>query len=77
MTNPIVGQCALYVVQMVFTAHVMRVLIEKVLCMCLVGLLWVLYYYTIYYVCVLFMHVRDSTYRVMDQNIYCTLFDCL
>ena len=42
MTNPIVGQCVLYVVQIAYAVYVMiftRVLIEKVLCMCLIGLL--------------------------------------
>ena len=44
MTNPIVGQCMLYVAQMAYAAYVMifkRVLNEKVPCMCLAGLLWV------------------------------------
>ena len=44
------------------------VLIEKMLCMCLVGLLWVLYYCTMYYMCALPIHVRDSTYREIEQT---------
>ena len=39
--NSIVGQCALYVAHMANTTYVQRVLIEKVLCMYLSGLLWV------------------------------------
>ena len=39
MTNLIVGQYALYIAQIVYAVCVIRVLIEKVLCMCLVGLL--------------------------------------
>ena len=56
----------LYVAQMVYAAHVIRVLIEKVLCMCLVGIIMGLYYYTMYYVCVLLVYVGDSTYWVTD-----------
>ena len=68
MMNPIVGQCVLYVVQKVYAVHVMickRVLIEKVLCMYLVGLLWVC---TIILctISVLLIHVEDSTYRVTE-----------
>ena len=43
MANPIVGQCMLYLVQMVYAAHAMifiKVLIEKIPCMYFIGL-WV------------------------------------
>ena len=51
--NLIVGYCALYVAQMVYTAYVTictRVQIEKVLCMYLVGILWVCTIVLLYYV---------------------------
>ena len=61
--NPIVGQCMLYVVQMTYAAHVMifkRVLIEKMLCKCLVELLWVCTI-VICTISVLFMYIGDNT----------------
>ena len=56
---------------MVYAAHVMicqRVLNVRVLCMYLVGLMWVLYYCTMYYMCVLLLYVGDSIYRVTEQT---------
>ena len=57
---------------------VQRVLIEKVLCMYLVGLLWVLYYCTMYYVCA-FYTCLGYTYRETKQTktYIVTCFDCV
>ena len=81
MINPIVGQYVLYIAQTAYATHVMickRVLIEKLLCMHLVGLLWVctIIICTMY---VLPIHVGGSTYRVTECTKIYTLpcFDCL
>ena len=66
--KPIVGSSTIYVVQMADAAHVMictNVLIKKVLCMCFAGFLWVFYYCTMYYVCVLLVYV-EVMYRVTE-----------
>ena len=47
--------------------------------MCLVGLLWVLYYCTMYYVYVFIMHVRDCTYKETEwtKTYIVTYLDCV
>ena len=79
MTNLIVGQCALYVVQNDI-CNICYDLSKSTECECAMHVLsWfivILYYCTMYYVYT--RDVRDSTYRVIEwTKIYHTLFDCL
>ena len=69
--QPIVGSLIIYVVQLADDITCTKVLIEKVSCMCLFGLIVSLYYCTM---CVCW-GCLGCTYREtrMDQNIYCNL----
>ena len=69
--KPILGSTIVYIVQLVDNMIYTNVLIEKMLCMCLVGLIVSLYYCTI---CMCWGCLR-CTYRETkkDQNIYCNL----
>ena len=72
MTKPIVSSIIIYIVQLVNIMICTSILIEKVLCMCLVGLIVNLYYYNM---CVCW-GCLGCTYREtrMNQNIYCNLY---
>ena len=72
--NTIIGSAIIYVVQLVDNMIFTKVLIEKVSCIYLVGLLWILYYYTIYYIlCLYFLCISGMYllgYRIDQKHIF-------
>ena len=76
--NLIVGSAIIYIVQLVDDMICTKVLIEKVSCIRLVGLLWVLYNCNMYYVCVSYACL-GCTYRDTEwtKTYISPCFDCL